>query len=732
MIKNKVELLAPAGTYQCFTAALKGGADAVYLGLDRFGARANAGNFTYEELYEALDTAHILGKKIYLTVNTVFKDDEVDELYDFIVGPYEHGLDGVIVQDIGVISYIKENFPLLDVHASTQMTITDCAGVEFVSQLGVTRCVPSRELTLAEIKKMHDETGMELECFIHGAMCYSYSGKCLYSSFLGDRSGNRGRCAQPCRLTYNDCYLLSMKDMCTIDIIPQLIEAGIMSFKIEGRMKSPDYVYGVTSIYRKYIDKYYNGQDYYVEKSDKERLLATYTRSGNCEGYYNQKNGRNMITINSPSYNSEKYEQTASDSDLKVPERDAAIKCRIMHNKPIEVSLSFLPLDGSNEKYEYSYVSDEYPDKALKLAASVENVTKQLVKTGGTGINITSCNVEIDDGLFIPNAVINKVRRTAVDGAKEDYLMRKYYRNRQPYNLQKEIVDIDSGINDNKDIVVSVLDGEQFRCVLNHNCITGVIVPLVSAEDIIFNSGMDSIISDRIESGIDIYVSLPYIIREHSKCISQSELVDLICKLNSEMYNRFGKYISGYYFSNYESLNILKKNNIKGKYIADLHVYALNREAFNYLKKYGVSNMTVPVELSKGELIKRGIIGEELIVYGRIPMMISTQCIKKTTDGCKYSSKGHMLYINDRKHVQMPVYCNCVECTGVIYNSVPLSIYDETDFIKRINPSVIRLNFTDETTSDINNILSKIDKSELFQVKLCDNYTKGHLRKGVM
>ncbi|MBR6452007.1 MAG: U32 family peptidase, partial [Lachnospiraceae bacterium] len=242
---QKPELLSPAGDVDCFLAAIRSGADAVYLG-GNFSARAYAKNFTPQELVTAIDHAHLYGRKVYMTLNTVLKDAEMDTVIDYLIPFYEAGLDGVIIQDIGLLHLLKKHFPLLPLHASTQMTITDLEGVRLLDLLGAKRVVLARELSLCEIKQIHQHIDTELECFIHGSLCYAYSGKCLFSSMLGDRSGNRGRCAQPCRLPYDDQYLLSLKDICTFRILPELIEAGITSFKIEGRMKSPDYVAGVT------------------------------------------------------------------------------------------------------------------------------------------------------------------------------------------------------------------------------------------------------------------------------------------------------------------------------------------------------------------------------------------------------------------------------------------------------------------------------------------------------
>ena len=291
-----VEILAPAGSMECLQAAIAAGADAVYLGGTRFGARAYAQNLSEEDMVQAIEYVHIHRRKIYMTVNTLLKDREMEELYAYLLPYYRAGLDGVIVQDIGVVKYIREHFPEMPVHASTQMTITNTLGADHLKQYGFTRVVPARELSLGEIRDMKRQTGLEMECFVHGALCYCYSGQCLLSSMIGGRSGNRGQCAQPCRLPYQidgkkPADLMSLKDLCTIDILPELIDAGVDSFKIEGRMKQPEYVYTVVKMYRKYADYYLKlqkeGKDrsaYRVILTHKRELLAAYQRRGYCEG----------------------------------------------------------------------------------------------------------------------------------------------------------------------------------------------------------------------------------------------------------------------------------------------------------------------------------------------------------------------------------------------------------------------------------------------------------------
>ena len=323
-MKDRVEILAPAGSMECLKAAVAAGADAVYTGGALFGARAYAHNLTEEELLEAIDYVHLHGRRLYLTVNTLIKDREMEkQMYDYLLPYYRQGLDAVIVQDIGLFRFIRKHFPDLPIHASTQMTLTGVDGAKFLEKEGAQRIVTSRELSMAEVKKIADETELEIESFVHGALCYCYSGQCLFSSFIGGRSGNRGQCAQPCRLLYQTPeakrpqYLLSLKDICTLELIPEMIESGIYSFKIEGRMKKPEYAAAVAFQYRKYADlylKYYEecpaGEDpaayamkrYSVREEDRQMLLDLYNRGGFHTGYYHTQNGREMVSLNRPNH----------------------------------------------------------------------------------------------------------------------------------------------------------------------------------------------------------------------------------------------------------------------------------------------------------------------------------------------------------------------------------------------------------------------------------------------
>lgn len=406
------ELLSPAGNEACLKAALSAGADAAYAGADRFGARAYAGNFTREGFVRALDTMHLFGRKLYLTLNTLIKEKEAGQLYDFVKPFYKAGLDGVIVQDLGVIRFLSREFPELPIHASTQMSVTTAYGARQLGRLGVKRVVPARELSLKEVRSLVREGGLEVECFIHGAMCYSYSGLCLMSSFLGGRSGNRGRCAGPCRQNYRagsggDAYLLSMKDLCAYDLLWELMEAGVRSFKIEGRMKPPEYVYGVTRAYRRAMDRILEGrEDPEEEGRDRTELTRLYSRQGVSEGYYGRRNGPEFITMDRPGYVS--GELPSLPEPQKLPVRGF---CRIRAGEE-----AYLSVAASGRE-----VTQRGPaaEKAKNRALTAEDILRCLKQCGETEFYFESLDVDTDGAAFLPVSGIKEMRRGALESLKE-------------------------------------------------------------------------------------------------------------------------------------------------------------------------------------------------------------------------------------------------------------------------------------------------------------------------
>lgn len=419
---EKVELLAPAGSYKAFIGALNAGADAFYLAGTRFGARAYADNFKDDELIDVIKVAHLFQKRVYLTVNTLVKEKEKEDLIPFLKPLYEEGLDGVIVQDVGVIRIIRSNFPTLPIHASTQMSITGEYATSLLQSYGVSRIVPARELSLGEIKHIKEATGIQIEAFIHGAMCYSYSGMCLFSSILGGRSGNRGRCAQPCRLEYarpneSKVYPLSMKDMCTISIIDEMIKNGVDSFKIEGRMKKPEYAAGVTSIYRKYIDKFYNGESTGVSEEDLRFLSKLYIRAERQEGYYHKHNGKDMITLTKPGYVGADDEiiKFIEDKYINIkPTLPISINAYVELSRPLRIELKY---NDISVQAEGSIVSE-----AINAPMDSLKIQKQLLKLGDTHFRCENVNIICDDNIFVSIKELNELRREGIKKLEEEII----------------------------------------------------------------------------------------------------------------------------------------------------------------------------------------------------------------------------------------------------------------------------------------------------------------------
>ena len=442
-MKQIAELLAPAGSVETMYAAFAAGADAVYIGGSRFGARAYADNAESESLLDAIDYAHLHGKKLYLTVNTLLKEQEMDELYEYLLPFYRQGLDAVIVQDFGVFRRVREWFPDLAIHASTQMIMSGELSAEKLKELGATRIVTPRELSLGEIRSIHKSCDLEIESFVHGALCYCYSGQCLFSSIAGGRSGNRGRCAQPCRMAYSveqngkvilpqqKGYILSPKDLCTIEILPKLIEAGVYSLKIEGRMKKPEYTAGVVSIYRKYLDRYLANPKatYRVSEADKKHLLGLFNRKGFTDGYYTRHNGTSMITYTAPDFRAgedvflEKIRTDYIGTKLKENIKGTV---KIYQGKPAILSVTAAAAceDGhvSVLQEKEITVSAGMVQEAKSRPLTKEAIQKQMEKLGDTDFSWESLIIETDEASFCPVGVLNELRRTGVQSIKDELL----------------------------------------------------------------------------------------------------------------------------------------------------------------------------------------------------------------------------------------------------------------------------------------------------------------------
>lgn len=704
-MRNKdFELLAPAGNLEILKGVIESGADAVYVGGSMFGARAYANNFTEEELLEAIDFAHLRGVKVYLTVNTLIKNSEFSKLYDYLLVYYKRGLDAVIVQDIGVVKAIHEYFPSMEIHTSTQMTVTGADGVRFLSQFGVTRVVMAREVSLAEMKRIHEETGMELEAFVHGALCYSYSGQCLFSSILGGRSGNRGRCAQPCRLPYTvegkkDEYILSLKDMCGIKALDKLHDAGVYSLKIEGRMKQLEYACGVVKYYRSYIDSMKP-----VSDADYDRIKALGNRCGFTDRYYFDHNGSDMVTYVKPNFVSNAAEPSPEKRKLSI-EGELVLR---------EGEPGSLTVKRGDVTYKASI---EPVSAALKAPLDKKAAIDRINKTGDTDFEFSHIKAQIGENVFVPNGALNKLRRDAISGLCDE-LLKKYYRNDARYadmsrltalpeHVVKSDAAHDEAINDYTTIC-SCMTRAQLDTLIGYECFDVFYLDF----DMYDRKTLIQQFADDVKSltkrNKKVYLMLPTIFRADSS----DYFVSIAKELDKVSFE-------GVVVKNYEELYLTENLFTDKKVILDHNMYTFNDVSKSAFFEHGVSGDTVPLELNSREIMHRNNIGSQMIVYGYYPLMTTANCVHKNTKGC--DKKQKLIYLKDRYNKSFAVCNNCKECYNTIYNSLPTMLTKNINKLKEAGIRSFRYSFTIETPKQIKAVMD--DKVA--------EYTNGHYKRGV-
>lgn len=809
MTGRKTEILAPAGSYACFQAAVQAGADAVYAGGPKFGARAYADNFTEDELILAIREAHVYGVRFYLTVNILLKDQEMEELYDYLAPLYENGLDAVIVQDIGAFDYIRAHFPDLDVHVSTQMTVTGADSASFLEERGAVRVVPARELSLEEIREIRANTNLEIECFVHGALCYCYSGQCLMSSMIGGRSGNRGQCAQPCRLPYTvggeKKHFLSLKDICTLELIPDLIEAGIDSFKIEGRMKKPEYVAGVTSIYRKYVDQYLRSgrKDYTVSEQDRERLMDLYNRGGSHTGYFTKHNGEDMLSLARPNhagvaavkmtgqkgrevhgiaitrlnkgdvietgrgkenYTVGKAVRKGDPLSFLVPKGmffpKGTVFHRIRNNQVIEeIKTQFCagtrkrPVTGTlflevgspayltvtcddtnqGDPEIVTVMSDTEVQKAQSRPLEEEQIRAKILKTGNTPFNFQSLDIEMRQPIFLPVQELNRLRREALEQLKTALEEKDCRAKRAPAVMPKAGGTARS-IPEAKMPELSILveSIEQLVWITSYlhrhpQRIERVYADCHMKASFFEDKEVCSLLRSLRSEGTEVYAALPHIFRLRDK----TEYLHL---KKQSIY----PYLDGVLVRSLEEIRMLERIGFDKNMILDHNLYVFNRFAKNFWFKNGFSEFTAPAELTREELETLGIQEAECIVYGRLPVMVSAQCIIRTRYGCQKESG--ITWITDRYGNDYPVRNHCDSCYNVIYQPDPLCLSTFMEEIKRLSPRALRLQFSVENTDEMEKVLQQFE-----HILQCGNsadaagitagshsWSEGHFRRGVI
>ena len=764
-------------------AAINAGADAVYMGGSRFGARAYADNPEEDRYLEAIDYAHLHGCRLYMTVNTLVKECELDQLYEYLKPYYERGLDAVIVQDMGVFSMIRRWFPDLAIHASTQMTITSYRSAAYLKQLGATRVVTARELSLEEIARIRDEVDIEIESFVHGALCYCYSGQCLLSSLIGGRSGNRGRCAQPCRLPYDvqgqqskgaagkggqtqgkddQRYVLSLKDMCALDILPEVIEAGVYSLKIEGRMKSPRYTAGVVSIYRKYVDQYlkHGREGYHVDQKDRRMLLDLFDRGGFTDGYYRQHNGRDMVALKEkPAFregNQALFDQL--DQEYVEKKRQESVDGHVIvhEGEPVMLELSCKirgdETDPDAVRTVKATVAGQAAQTAQNQPLTEEKLLKQMNKTGNSPFVFQKLTADISGNCFLPLQALNELRRSGME-ALEEQILGVYRRTAADSCGDSETADCrgDSEAAGNRGgveapapaatvaaptpaptvsapaIRVSLENPSGLAFVLSSPEVDAVYLDCTGfgAED-----WAESVRKCR-EAGKDCALILPHIFRLEAQRYLTAHQEELKTAGFSALVIR-----------SMEEVGFLKELGVTGiPMIFDGNLYTMNHLAAEEMIQMGASALTFPLELNSRELeeLRRGAEGSlsqdphwELVAYGYLPAMVSAQCIVRTTKGC--TKKPELLWMKDRTGKLLPIKNHCRYCYNTIYNPSPLSLLGQERIVERIQPSVLRLQFTIEKPQQIREILDAyVDHFRYGQDTPAplDDFTRGHLKRGV-
>lgn len=796
MVLNKerdIEILAPAGSVESMKAAFHAGADAVYMGGSRFGARAFADNPDEEAFKQAIDYAHIHGKKIYLTMNTLFKDKELEEeAYRFLKPYYEEGLDGIIIQDMGLVSMLRESFPSLPLHGSTQMTITGTDMAQFMESQGLERIVLSRELSVEEIQKIRSVTSMELEVFVQGALCYCYSGQCLMSSFIGGRSGNRGRCAQPCRLPYQvgnakeSDYILSPKDICTLKDIPALVDSGVYSFKIEGRMKKPEYAALTAAMYRYYVDQYltYGKEKFHVDAKDLERLMDVYNRGGFSGGYLHQHNGSGMIYRERPNH-------------MGVPVAKVNKKGILRANVELNPG-DVLEIRGKDGKTENQWTSTQsiHIDDMLKVPVDGKNRKKSTLMPDTVvyrmrnqklldGIRATYLQQEMKEKIQGTLRIVKElpvklelnwkdvsvsVEGICAEAAKNQSMSAEQLKKpilktgNTPFVFESLSVETDgmsyvanSQLNDLRRNALAKLESlflERYRrndaCQSESKKTENVSKSQSKSMQLnVMLSGKDMLKKGRLlveyASVKRVYVELHEAVQDDFNVVRYLKstgkeiyfaLPSIFREKDREKLASYMKkasiYADGWLVRQMETALFARKEDENAPIILDSSIYNMNQRSENIYQSLGDVSITAPVELNYSELKTLGCQDKELTVYGHQTLMVSAQCVKKTHDGC--TKQPEMIQLTDRQHKHFYVYNECEYCYNKIYNGLPTMLFDKKKELLMLNPASVRMHFTMESESMMHQLLCSFEEiyvQDMPAKNILKDFTRGHFSRGI-
>lgn len=781
---KKVEILAPAGSMESLIAAMNKGADAVYLGGNKFSARAYASNFDNDNMIKAVDYVHSYGAKVYVTLNTILKENEIEEAVRYVGFLYEIGVDAIILQDLGLFKRIKEDYPDFEIHASTQMTIHNGEGALFFKERGFHRIVLSRELSVDEVKYISKDLGIETEIFVHGALCISYSGQCLMSSMIGGRSGNRGRCAQPCRMEYTlkgntsgerKAYLLSPKDTCTIEDMKDIIDSGTYSLKIEGRMKRPEYVAGVVENYKNAVEKELYNTEYNVSKGKRE-LLQLFNRGGFSKAYLHKNVGMDMMSFKHPRNTGVPLGKIEKNGEIVLKE-DIALGDGFRFRES-GFSINKIITNGKEVKeakrgervkiFPTAYkVGDEiFKSLDKKLFDSLEDSIKPYNRKISLKANVTfkvaeplRISIEYNDknyeflGEVVEKAekrplekdrVIDSLCKSGesafkIDEIKFEAFEDGFIRVSDLNNLRREALEgVQKSITKSfrrkrpeKLDKINNIKSNDISLDIIYQCITREQLDTLIEEGVkdiivdVFNRDKDAIkVKDLIEVSknkeLNIYLKVPNIIKSEF-----NNVINIIEKVK--------EYIKGIVtvnvgiISNYQDEMII---------IGDYKLNIINSEALKFYQNE-IDIPTLSLELNRKEIknMLKGNKGNvQGIIYGKTELMISEYCPIGSTFGeksscsdCNLACTRDEFTLIDRMNEKFRVMTD-IFCRSYILNPHPLNLIEEKDDLKNLGVNSFRVEFRDESSNEVKKVLRMIRGEEKVNT---NNYTKGHYRRGI-
>ena len=661
-----IELLAPAGSPESVIAAVQNGADAVYLGMGNFNARRGARNFTDEEFEKAVRYCRIRGCKVYVTLNTLVNDREIEPAVQAAKLASDLGADGIIIQDLGLIRAIRAVLPDIPLHASTQMSLHNLAGVEAAAELGLTRAVLARELSLEQIRFITKHASIETEVFCHGALCFCHSGQCYMSALIGRRSGNRGMCAQPCRMQYSltgtmNEYPLSLKDSCLADRLQELEDAGVSCLKIEGRMKRPEYVAVVTAIYRRLLDE----KRAPTPRETKE-LEAAFSRDGFTDGYYRGEKGAHMLGTRPENARWPEDLFAAARQEYENAEHRAnavSMRCTVRTGEPATLTAESRGIAVT--------VSGPVPEAARNRAITAEELRTRLGKTGGTAFIPDAIHTDVDEGLALSAGAVNGLRRQALEELTDRLSRRPVHGVWPRRTATEEPLPPCETSTAPPQLTCSIARADQLTAELAENT-EAVYIPL----DL-----LDTMELAPFAGKTKLFAVLPRVYRTEDEAAFRHRLENT-------------PELTGAVVGNLGHLPIVAGLPLEVR--GDFGLNVFNSRSLLFLRERGLQSATVSFELRHQQVRDlTKYLPCEAIVYGRLPLMITENCAAANRTGCTH---GQGCTLTDRTGADFPVLC-AYGCRNEIQNSRVLFLADKPEY-RNCGLAYARLRFTTESPEE--------------------------------